>query len=232
MTKLSILIVDHEEQRGENLKKKISEFNYSVSHYLYVWGNQKNDNPVCAPKDFVGVANVNFVHSNNTCAKEFVDFILEKHTTSWVIEYSGGGLEAMGNRTPKTSKHILYPKSIGLDAQFENLHEFLEAVSRLQENAGDVLLGFSPLLEAKLELLHALLVPPEATNEEDFNNKMNFQLSELRKHAGAKYDEAWLDFVKGKPWKYHSDEFNDAYVGNDGLLTKLRNGLLHESIVE
>lgn len=159
MNKLSILIVDHEKKRGENLQRKISENHYSASHYLYVWGNQKSDNPVCDSKDFVPVTNVNLVHSNNACAREFIDFILSNHIESWVVEYSGGGLEAMGNRPPRTSKHILYPKSIGLDAQFENLHEFFEAVSKQQENAGDILLGYNPLLEAKLELLHACLTP-------------------------------------------------------------------------
>lgn len=162
MSKLNVLIIDHETDRGNKLKENILSLGYSAVHYRFVWGGEVRANPICDSETYVAVADVNFVHSNNVCSQEFIDFILQKHPNSWVVEYSGGGIEAMGNRSPRSPKHLLYPKSVGIDAQIENLAEFLGAVGEKKQNAGEILMGFNPPLEAKLELLHMCLTPEGA----------------------------------------------------------------------
>lgn len=162
MNKPTVLIVDHETVRGINTKNKIEKLSFPASFSPFVWGTQSQDNPVCVPESFVSVADVNIVHTNNVCAQEFIDFILNNHLNSWVVEFSGGGIEAMSNRLPSGSRHCLYRSIFTEETNIPTLAEFLSAVERGDNSACDILNGFDPVLEAKLELLHQCLTPEGA----------------------------------------------------------------------
>jgi hypothetical protein len=82
-----------------------------------------------------------------------------------------------------------------------------------------------PLLEAKLELLHTLLVPLRAADKKDFEGKMNQQIKGLQKYAGNHYNDAWSSFLKENPWTFYDKPFDQKYVA---LLSTLRDALLQE----
>lgn len=84
-----------------------------------------------------------------------------------------------------------------------------------------------PLLEAKLELLHMLLVPPEKLETTEQDNR------EWRKHLKLRAEDAvgedhvthWSDFKHGFQAHYRSEPFNGDYLT---LLSALRDALLPE----
>lgn len=166
MNKLSVTIVDHHDHsrsinRRSFLRSKIAPMGYLVRDFPFVWGDEP-ENPDCSPEGFVVVGDVNLVHSNNECAGAFIKYVFEQFPNAWVIEYSGDGIRGMGYREPENSKHCLYPESVSLSTGLQSLPPFLEAVARGEVSARNILLGFDPLLEAKLELLHLCLTPAGA----------------------------------------------------------------------
>lgn len=82
-----------------------------------------------------------------------------------------------------------------------------------------------PILEAKLELLHSLLVPPIGLSKNYV--KWNNLNSVARYATGAPESTAWTNFVtqdiNGNAEKYHKDPFDEKYIA---ALTKLRDALL------
>jgi len=93
-----------------------------------------------------------------------------------------------------------------------------------------------PILEAKLDLLHKLLVPPAEDSggwkeiEEDWSNLMELVEDdpEVNEH-GEKYNQAWEEFIKQDPQQYSDDPFNEKYYGSEeeeGMLERLRDELL------
>lgn len=71
-----------------------------------------------------------------------------------------------------------------------------------------------PSLEAKLELLHSLLVPP-AKFEEDYDNWIKLKVA-ANYNNDSKETIAWKKFVgediNGKAKDYHGDPFNENYL--------------------
>ena len=93
----------------------------------------------------------------------------------------------------------------------------------------DDLIDFFPdrILEAKLDLLHGLIIPPDANNSEDFIEKIRPQIEELRKQVGDRYDSAWSKFLNEQPWKFHDGPFDNEYIQ---ALSSFRDVLLGENL--
>lgn len=94
------------------------------------------------------------------------------------------------------------------------------------DRAWSKLVAFNPLLEAKLELLHNLLVPPsnlaELENDDGLWTKLINLVGESKK---SEIEGGWNTFKKGFNPNYSTEPFNSNYLK---LLTDLRDALLPE----
>lgn len=113
-----------------------------------------------------------------------------------------------------------------------NIVEFLR---RYDDGGGvdlTIFIGYEPVLEAKLELLHRLLVPlPDLAvleGEEAEWTKLLDAVENDRREVQNKqsYTDAWAEFKRANPAQYHSNPFDERYCGKGGLLNKLRDVLL------
>jgi hypothetical protein len=180
MKKISVTIIDHDnheitDNRRTRLKSIIKRIGCCVNDYPFVWGDQDINNPICESNNFVKPGILNFVHTSNRCANDFIDFTFNNFPDSWVVEYSGGGISAMENILPRNVKHIIYPKPISPEVNFPNLNKFIEAIIEGVENPQYILLGFDPILETKLELLHCCSTPEGSTKILNELPKINYK---------------------------------------------------------
>ena len=80
---------------------------------------------------------------------------------------------------------------------------------------------FNTALEAKLELLHKLLVPPETS--EGIDDIWNAFVKQVNDESLAKkYSNPWEEFKNGDPHRYFTNPFDESYLG---LLRTLRDYL-------
>lgn len=89
-----------------------------------------------------------------------------------------------------------------------------------------------PILEAKLELLHRLLVPPATAlslQELDEWKRLGALIERDLKESVGPYEEAWTNFLQANPHQYHDNPFHETYCGREGLLAKFRDVLLDPS---
>jgi hypothetical protein len=88
------------------------------------------------------------------------------------------------------------------------------------------LIGFNPLLEAKLELLHRLLVPPSNLDQFENNDGLWTKLINLVDESKkSEIQAAWNTFKNGFKTEYSAEPFKGDYLK---LLSDLRDALLPE----
>lgn len=93
-----------------------------------------------------------------------------------------------------------------------------------------------PILEAKLDLLHKLLVPPAEDSgewdqiKEDWSSLMELvEADSEEKEHKEQYNQAWEEFTNDDPQQYSDAPFSAKYCGSEdekGMLEKLRDELL------
>jgi len=106
--------------------------------------------------------------------------------------------------------------------------KYTRAVEKIEDFiCGDI------ILEAKVDFLHKLLVPPSKDSgdwgeiKKDWSNLMGLVKDDSEKKE--KYEQAWEEFKRQDPQQYSSDPFSERYYGSEdeeGILQNLRDELL------
>lgn len=216
---MTVYIFDCTSDRRSNLASKIRNTGHDVVAKDHVWDTDQlpadpKPDPGDVEKHFWSIEDdsVVFVHRNNQRQHYWADFLDKKcGGSNWVIMYSGEGLSVQSH----SSKHFAYPDPVGTNASPGwQLDDFLESlVGDGIPKPFDVLLGVDPILEAKLNLLHKLLVPPEEQitsegwQELEEWNEFNEAVQEDSEELVQPYEEAWEGYQQA--WESLKDDLGD-----------------------
>ena len=217
-----IIVIDHQNDngsyRGYNITKQLESlkvFNLTVKFLPYIYGKEYLPNPpvwIDEMFDNIGFADIYFIHTSNDLAIDLINFISQRHSTAYIVEYSGGGLSYMNNRTSVCEKHCIYPNVVDVHGGFLHLNEFIQAIQNRDSDPLSKLIGYNKKLETALNFLHKCLISKPATLPEIVEEGYIFNLN--NKEVSLK------DLFEN--WKGPKD--------NDGL-ANLRDGLLTWALV-
>lgn len=184
---MNVLLIDSGRDRRNNIYKFILSQSYDCMAFPQVngqeqiesgvlWENLKN---TCG--DLISQKNYDalLIHHNSNQNPFWDDFVRLCCTSSelWAVSYSGGlRVKSVHER------HHPFAGNVGASGQARwDLGAFLRAIDSHQGNPFDALTRFDPVLEAKLELLHACLTPPTS---EEARKKLEELKTEIR-NAGT-----------------------------------------------
>jgi len=217
---MKVYILDCTPDRRSNLEGKIDRIGHDVVAKEHVWDtSQLSADPKPDPGDvqeyFWSIEEdaVVFVHRNNQRQHFWADFLHKKcGDDNWVVMYSGQGLSAESSNP----RHFVYPDPVGTGASPEwKLGDFFEALASDEGSKPfEVLLGVDPILEAKLNLLHKLLLPPEELiRSEEWEkmeewDKLKDVVQEHPEEQSQGYEEAWERYQQG--WKDLKEDLGDV----------------------
>ena len=198
--------------------KKIKLDNYSFETICYsnVWGN--GTEPV--PMTYLEPGDINFIHANDEVNKYWKIFTLDKCSNYFVVCYSGAGVKGLLWNNPK---HFAFEGTINTEEDIKtklHLKEFIVAVQNNHTNPFYKLIGFEPILEAKLELLHQCLTPDSIDGAQKVLDKLKTLLN-CDSEKQKTFDTAFKTFKSSV--KNEKDCFSDNYVT---ALSVLRESLL------
>lgn len=209
---LDSLLIDGSQFYIENPETEIKEYLFvtlknSISDKL----NKQYENTVIAIHH-----NLNFNDIKKVLENLFNESKWGKLT---VKEYSGKGNEA----EEPVYKNILFPLQSALNQNEPNETTINNLLDRLY-----LFFSGDPVLEAKLELLHSLLVPPADLNSD--YNKWNELKKVTKDTVSSKEKMAWKSFacepINGKiASEYHNTPFDEHYIK---ALSELRDKLLQD----
>lgn len=157
----------------------------------------------------------NYRNDRGTGHKDVIEQLCEDKEICAIEEHSDSGVAFKALRQVR----VACDKS-----EREKYHSAVKQISDFA--CGD------PILEAKLDLLHKLLVPPAEDSggweeiKKDWSNLMELVEDESKANE---HGEAWTEFIKQNPQRYSDDPFNEKYYGSEeeeGMLERLRDELL------
>lgn len=220
---MNVCIFDCDTDRGSSIEEDIRSAGYEAVAREHVWDTAQV--AAADPKpDYTEVNghfwsveddSVVFVHRNNQFQHYWRDFLAEKcGDDNWVVMYSGGGLSEEAQSS--NPKRLAYPHPVGTDASPGwELGDFFEAlVGDEGSKPFEALLGVDPILEAKLNLLHKLLLPSEEliTSEERKEleewNELKEVVQEDSDEQLRHYEKAWEGYQQG--WKDLKEDLGDV----------------------
>lgn len=155
---MKVLIIDSDTKRGEGLENKLNNLKHSFSDLESIQYYKNITESIN-----VNEVKVLFIHSSNVDSLDFIrKFINDKK--KWCVAYSGGGLGR--NITNQEISSIDNANYYHIEESIGNFQEkdndlnylaFFKTIHKKQGNPFHKLVGFDPILEAKLEAIHILV---------------------------------------------------------------------------
>jgi len=212
---MKVRIFDCDTERGTNLEKQIESVGRDAVAKEHVWDTSQvsPDDPKPSLDEVrpnfwsVDGDDVVFIHHNDSLQHYWRDFLAEECVENRIVMYSGGGLDGEGQHN---SKRLRYPEQVGTEASPPwHLKDFLDAVDTGASEPFNKLLGVDPVLEAKLNLLHKLLVPPAELDELKEWKELEEEIQNDPEEQLQSYEEAWETYKENGQTNGDLEDFRD-----------------------